>query len=615
MSHVRSSPEHGIVAPPWYESRVLSRASLATLLATLFACDKGPSAPPAPPASPDACVRDVGCPVCAPGSTRCGADGLSPARCADDGLRWIESAHCDESRGEVCEDDRCVPACAELDTRRETRGCEFWPAQTLNSTAGRYGAVNRRDEFPFALVVNNAWPSRVRVTLDGGGLASPVAREIAPRGSVTLEVPWQPALSDASDPARRVSTLAPRGALHLVATAPVTAYQFNPLKFIRSPDCDNSEDCFSFSNDASLLLPAHVLGRSHVVATVPTVRVLPTGSTMWTSAPGFVTVVGTRPDTRVTFRLRANTVAGSVPELPARRAGETLELTLGAGDVVQVLSAHDPRCARTEEDRLTLSTFCLPVEAEDLTGTVVTSSAPVAVYAGHDCALVPYNRYACDHLEEQVPPVETLGQRYVVTRAEPADRRRNPTHPEGEPTLAVIVAAFDDTSVTFEPPSVHAPARLMQGEALRVTSLDDYSVVGDKALAVASVLVGAGYWPQDTPVDNTSRGDPSLSFETPVEQYRHAYDFVAPDGFSPAFANVTLARGARFTLDGTAWTGAPSATVGARDVYRVPVLAGVHHIEGATRDTRFGLRVYGYALYTSFMYPGGGDLRPITVPQ
>ena len=41
-------------------------------------------------------------------------------------------------------------------------------------------------------------------------------------------------------------------------------------------------------------------------------------------------------------------------------------------------------------------------------------------------------------------------------------------------------------------------------------------------------------------------------------------------------------------------------------VARVPVAGGTHHIVG---PEPFGVVVYGYAAYTSYMYPGGLDLN------
>ena len=52
---------------------------------------------------------------------------------------------------------------------------------------------------------------------------------------------------------------------------------------------------------------------------------------------------------------------------------------------------------------------CQTDAAHDLTGSIINADQPVAVFGGHDCAYVPYDQAACDHLEEQLLPNETLG--------------------------------------------------------------------------------------------------------------------------------------------------------------------------------------------------------------
>src|SRR5699024_3059198 len=51
---------------------------------------------------------------------------------------------------------------------------------------------------------------------------------------------------------------------------------------------------------------------------------------------------------------------------------------------------------------------------EDLTGTLVEASAPVSVFGGHSCVYVPFTSPACDHLEDQLFPLETWGQRFIL---------------------------------------------------------------------------------------------------------------------------------------------------------------------------------------------------------
>jgi len=50
----------------------------------------------------------------------------------------------------------------------------------------------------------------------------------------------------------------------------------------------------------------------------------------------------------------------------------------------------------------------------DITGYFVNSSKPIAVYAGHSCAFVPEDKFFCDHMVEQIPPVSELGKIHIV---------------------------------------------------------------------------------------------------------------------------------------------------------------------------------------------------------
>ena len=52
---------------------------------------------------------------------------------------------------------------------------------------------------------------------------------------------------------------------------------------------------------------------------------------------------------------------------------------------------------------------------EDLSGTIIRSDKPVVVYAGHQCAEVPAEATACDHLVEQVPPHTTWGYTHFLS--------------------------------------------------------------------------------------------------------------------------------------------------------------------------------------------------------
>ena len=51
---------------------------------------------------------------------------------------------------------------------------------------------------------------------------------------------------------------------------------------------------------------------------------------------------------------------------------------------------------------------------QDLTGTIIRSTKPVAVFTGDDCTMVPENKPPCNHLVEQIPPVFLWGKVFVT---------------------------------------------------------------------------------------------------------------------------------------------------------------------------------------------------------
>jgi hypothetical protein len=548
-----------------------------------------------------------------PGALDCGADGLSPRRCTERGA-WLPLGTCDGPHGQVCARGRCADGCAEAAARRDPRGCSFWPVQTLNSALGRGPDGAGRDSFPFTVVATNSWPSPVTITLSGGGLEAPVQRTLGPGDVATVTAPWQPALVDAGDDRHRASGVVRGGALHLTSTAPITAYQFNPLRPYLGDECSLGAACYASTSDGSRLLPEHSLGRAYLAATVATQRILSPGSSGWSANPGFVVIVGVTDGTEVSVRLAGDVMASrGDASVAATVAGATLHFTLAAGDAVQLLSRWDALCAHDVDDPITKARFCLPVDAEDLTGTEVTSSAPVAVFAGHDCATVPFDRFACDHLEEQVPPIETLGQQYVIARARPVDPPHDPRHPEGEPIVVRLVAVADDTVLRFDPPRAHEPATLTRGASLTLTAAEPFVVEGSRPFLAATLLVSGGYFPLDLPNPRSLDGDPALAFETPVEQYHATHDLFAAPGYDRSFVDLVAPRGARVRLDDLVVTATPVA-VGVHDLYQLPLGAGAHRVESEGQQAGLGTRVYAYAPYAAYLLSGGGELRAITVP-
>jgi hypothetical protein len=416
--------------------------------------------------------------------------------------------------------------------------------------------------FEFAVVISNPQTYAVRASFTGGALTAPRELTLAPGAIETVILPWVFELSQNSagsnpagnrPPAR--SALRRGGAYRLRTNGPVAAYQFNPLTFSQ-----NGNRLFSYTNDASLLLPQGVLTQRYTVSTWPN----------WSRGfGGFVSIVGVAGETtQVVVRPAAAVSAGT--GVAAIAAGGVGTFTLQPGDVLQLVSTGEG----------------------DLTGTSIQSTLPVAVYVGHDCTNVPFERVACDHLEEQLFPNETWGRDYVVSGL----RDRGATNP----SIVRIVSQVDDNTLTFDPP-VLGPRTLRAGQIVELNTAQHFRVTGTRPFLVMQYMIGQG------PQGVTTAGDPAMVTEVPVLQYRTQYDFYVPNTYPQNFLNVVAPVDAQLTMDGVPLRGSMEVVSG-KAIYTLPIAAGPHRIRAGDLQ-QFGIKVYGVATYTSYMYPGGLDLR------
>lgn len=525
------------------------------------------------PATAPRCVQGRGCLACEPGTSRC--DPANPMRaqsCRADGSGYTDGAVCD-GEGQTCNAGACVDRCSDSALGNSYLGCDYWPTVTPNA--------GLNPVFEFAVVLTNPQSYPVTATVTGGSLDTPRTVMLAPGAVETVILPWVIDLVQLNPHCiplgqycipwdTAVSALRRGGAYHVHSNGPITAYQFNPLTFSHG-------SAYSYTNDASLLLPQGVFTQRYTVLTWPNFPLPRDESPDSTSTTeyffgGFVSVVAvTGEDTTVTVHAAGEIRAGT--GVPAMHAGETRAFMLQPGDVLQLVGTGHG----------------------DITGTTVESSERVAVFVGHDCTNIPLDNPACDHLEEQLLPDETWGRQYVVSGL----RDRGPT----VASAVRIVSRVDNNQLTFDPPDVHAPVTLGAGQVLDFSTPRHFVVSGTGAFLPMQFMSGQGY-------DRSLAGDPAMVLEVPVEQYRSSYDFTVPATYVSNFINVVVSAGASLQMDGADLRGS-SSDVGGFTIYTLPIAAGDHHLQ-STNGEGIGLKVYGVAPYTSYMYPGGLDLRHIT---
>ena len=103
-----------------------------------------------------------------------------------------------------------------------------------------------------------------------------------------------------------------------------------------------------------------------------------------------------------------------------------------------------------------------------------------------------------------------------------------------------------------------------------------------------------------------------MTVAVPVEQYRKSYLFLTPETYDKSYVNVTAPAGAKITLDGVDIDPMLFKPVGSGGYMssRVEVMPGAHSITGSAP---IGITVYGMAPFTSYMYPGGLDVKQINI--
>ena len=432
-----------------------------------------------------------------------------------------------------------------------------------------------------------------------------------PGGIAPIILPWVTELKggdfdDGTNGSRpTASVLVPGGAYHLTSSVPVTVWQYNPLEYETAvskcpypPSLANGDgiNCLSVSNDASLLIPTAAMTGNYRVFAMPATAGSGPGTDV--DSPDAIAITGTAAGTNVTVSLvaGADVVAGT--GVTATTGPGTLTFTLNAGDVVELLATRGEFWGYADSD---------------LSGTLVTATQPVQVISLNPITDVPSPAVAgqgfADHLEETVLPAESLGAHYVVAP---------PTTPNGT-TVGHYVRFFgnrDNTTLTYPSgsPPAGAPTTLSAGQVVQLPAAvtDAFEVQGSNEFAISSIMMGGQA--QDPNADDP-QGDPSMSFEVAVEQFRHKYIFLAPTDYAESYADILIPTGATVTLDGAPITATTISSIDSTWSIARALLpttgTGAHDLES---DQPVGLQIMGFGHATSYYTPGGLNLNHIAPP-
>jgi IgGFc binding protein len=533
----------------------------------------------------DICADGYGCVLCDPGAGSC--SGSTGTLCNSTGTGYITS-NCDSELGLKCQAGVCVGDCANVGL--SYIGCEYYAVTALNNLLDQ-------GVFSFAVSIANSGTKNATVYITGPHTVTGSPFTINAGTIQTITLPWEAALSCGTGTCNGSTTTPPGteidtgGAYHIKSNEPVTAYQFNALNYevgvkcsAGNPNGTTSPLCYSYTNDASLLIPVNALTGNYYVASYPA----------WYIEPGIIDIVGTQASTSVTITSPVTITSG------AGLSGTGGTVTIGAGDVIQITNPT-----------LTTETY-----GTDMSGTQISATEPVEVFGGHGCTYVPSSTPACDHIEQVMFPKETLGSDYLIvppnmTGIVSGSPKKNPTH------IVHILGTVASTSLTYQPtPNVisgSAAGTVGAGGVVTFETDTPFHLTATNAVLVSMTMESSNNFG-----GGVLNGDPSMSVDVPTAQFRDNYAFTAPASYYINWATVIAPTGNTVTIDTTTIPATSFTAIGLSgygyyhykicDNSTATTCTSVSANHTATSAGTFGIQVYGYGSYTSYWYPGGLNL-------
>jgi gliding motility-associated-like protein len=235
------------------------------------------------------------------------------------------------------------------------------------------------------------------------------------------------------------------------------------------------------------------------------------------------------------------------------------------------------------------------LESEDITGSYITSSKPIAVFAGNPWTGVPQECSNWDNLLEQMIPINAWGKQFVSAPSAFTSY-----------DLFRILASEDKTNV-----SVNGVFKSIdKGQYYEYQSNQPSFIKADKPIMVAQYLVGGK-------CNGHSVGDPSMLLLNSIEQNRDTVIlYNSPlQSITENYINLIVQTD---DIDNTTIDGAPIGNLSIfRDVVNgspysyltLKVSDGSHLI--INKGCGVIASAYGYGPAESYAYGGGANFRPI----
>jgi hypothetical protein len=452
--------------------------------------------------------------------------------------------------------------CSVSSFAQNTAGKDFWFAQTIN-LADKNGDI--------AILISNKSTSQTTVTITNP-VRGTITRTLGPAGttnsidSVFLTSENLAFFDNVNN------TLVPKtsgtfvnNVYHITATNDIVAYAFTPWVNV-------------ISNDASLLIPTNSLGRKYFAGSY-------VSATPVNAYNSFFGIIATEDGTTVDIYNKTNSAN------PAS-VSPTSTITLNKGQYYQYLNGN--------------------TQANDVTGWYLQANKNINVVSGNQCTNVG-TAASCDHIEEQLLPVENLAKTYIASPSRTRGTIVNNVVVNAVPDIFRVVASEDGTSVTT---NLNATTyNLNRGQFVDILSSVPFKIEGTKPIYAYQIFASqnSNYTAQGYGRQGTV-GDPSMVVVPLIDQFLYTYTFINGQTYPTNYVNITAPVGTNILLDGaplpanTTWTTAGTVNGVTYQCANVRVSASTHKIEG---DQRFGITTYGWGDFASYGYLGGSGMQPI----
>lgn len=413
---------------------------------------------------------------------------------------------------------------------RNSEGTEFWLCFMRNFRDGQtQNRIGKQDQLRLQLFLTSSKDANARIMIDG--LEYDQTVRINANTVVNIQLPSRAMLSSTQQTERL--------AVLVTADVPISVYGLNSRHQ---------------TTDTYMGLPKDALGTEYRAMAYEKLS---------QELLSQIAIIATEDGTEVK-------ITPSTATQKNNPAGKTFSIRLRKGDVYVIPAKYEV------------------TGKSDLTGTLMESNKPIAVFSGHQCAYVPISIEACNHLIEQLPPINSWGKHFYLGMLKQRSR------------YAYRVLASENNTRVFE--DARLVAVLRAGQHHESSSVRTHiQLTADKPILVAQYSHGFK--------NGDSVGDPMMILVSPTQQFLKEYRFATPiSGDWHHYINIVTPTGAitdiRLNgrrLDTTMFTrlGESRYSIG-----QISVPYGTHVLRGSEP---LGLYSYGFG-YGADAYDAYGNM-------